>query len=78
MSNTTKTQITADRLATVKAYAARAARHDLVNERRPRADWWTGEYAAELGIVDAHGVAHLTGEVPSEFARLYRAAMRRG
>lgn len=58
-----------------KMQAKQAAHCDVSFAREPseeRASWWVGELSYKLGIVDAHGMIDVDGEVARLFKREYK------
>lgn len=70
-----------DRVTTIrtKSKAKAAAQRDLLTGREAtneRARWWVGAMSHKLGIVDAHGMIDVDGEVARMFIAEYKRAYR--
>lgn len=61
-----------------KQQARQAAFCDVSFGRDPetRGKWWVGELSYQLGIVDAHGMIDVHGEIARLFVREYKRVYR--
>jgi len=58
-----------------RMHAKQAAQYDVSIGRegsKERATWWVGYLSSHLGIVDAHGVIDVGGEIARAFTSQYR------